>query len=197
MNKKNKCIIAIISIFGVYISLLFIDYFNVLSKIGLRIDNLNAAMQGIITSAFVPILLFLLTFMIIERWNVRRQKNQFAIAVQFLNDIYDECKDCVDLIHYQPFMDTVALEYEKKKEYADKKLFRHLAESPFEKEDIIIRFCSDGVLTAEQVSTYYMIKTAYKAHVGDCIVFYKDEDHMPHKKEEILELIEIAKEGLI
>lgn len=197
MNKKSNCLIAIISIFGVFVSLLVIDYFNLLSKIGLRIDYLNAAAQGIIASAFIPILLFLLTFMIIERWNVRRRQNQLAIAVQFLNDIYDECKDCIDLIHYQPFMDTLASEYEKKKEHTDKKLFRHLAESPFEKEDIIIRFCSDGVLTAEQVSTYFMIKTAYKAHVGDCIVYYKDEDHMPHKKEEILELIEIAKEGLL
>ena len=55
---------------------LLLDYLNIPSRLGVNVSELNMDALGIFTSVITAVIIFLLTYFFVERWNLRKQYNQ-------------------------------------------------------------------------------------------------------------------------
>lgn len=163
-NKQRNLIIAVFCVMAFFVTTaLLLDVFDVPSRLGFNCKDVNWSIQGTIIGSVITIGLFLITYLLIQRWDLRRQNNKQEIAVLLLKDAYTDCEKGLEVFEksYYPEL-TMDKNDDNKKLIGDN--VERFANSSFQNEPIIMDLCKDGVVSPEQLRHYFNVKTFYLQH---------------------------------
>lgn len=163
-DKQRGLIITVFCIMGAAITtILLLSIFDVPSKIGLNCNDINWGIQGTLIGAVITVGLFVLTYLLIQRRDIKRQRNKQEIAILLLKDTYTDCKKGLSLFEktYYQILASNPHEDTAKQIRSDAEKF---AQSSFQNETVIMDLCKDGVISSEQLRAYFMVKTFYLQH---------------------------------
>lgn len=179
MKEKNMAIrAAFLSIVGT-ILLVVADYFNVFSRLGVDVTNLNLEFLSFVIGNGVVILLFIIAYVLVDRRSIDKEKNKRKTALIILKGIYEHAVEVVEL-----FADSESRLYAAKKCDFDKvasqdpmqTFYRNL---PFaENDDTIISFAQEGILGANELETYFDIKREFCAYIDLSFVYLEPQYHV-------------------
>ena len=117
---------------------------------------------SLIVNNGIVILIAIITFIYIDRRNVKRMKNQEEVAKVFLLEVYKNCKETVELFDD----DSIARLIVKKSDF-DKTItadapVKKLENSAFENESIVFDSFKEGVLSKDIFQAYIDMKQAFQ-----------------------------------
>ena len=186
------CLVIIILII---LFVLIADYYDLPSKIGLHMGELNYDVQAIAIEAMVTILLFIIAYYLIDQRSITKQKNQEEIAKMMIATSYKLCRDYIAELDKQHTLDFL-LRSKIKSEDPDKlvsSFYDKYEEVPFDNHERIMQFCADGILSKSQMVDYLQVKHLFSAYVSACVCFQKtkkERELVDRVKQELLSKIE-------
>ena len=80
MKNIKKYIMIFVIILLVTMSLFLMDYLNVFYKIGISISNVNMEFWNIFINAFVVVILYIITYLVIDKKQIKQLDNKRNIA---------------------------------------------------------------------------------------------------------------------
>lgn len=189
MAKSQNESISKRHIIGIAIALiilyLVLDYFDILSSLGVKTIKFNSEFMGIFINAFVVIGLYIFSFLYIDRKNEIRIKNQESIANALLLQIYEECYRIVKMFDNPKMMNAIVRKVNPDEIITDDNPFRRLEGSPFENETILMDLFKEGILSKDEYNEYFKIKEEYHNFMTTVIVFRDDMDMINSMKKDI------------
>ena len=189
MAKSQNESISKRRIIGIAIALiilyLVLDYFDILSSLGVKTTKFNSEFMGIFINAFVVIGLYIFSFLYIDRKNEIRIKNQESIANALLLQIYEECYRIVKMFDNPKMMNAIVRKVNPDEIITDDNPFRRLEGSPYENETILMDLFKEGILSKAEYNEYFKIKEEYHTFMTTVIVFRDDMDMINSMKKDI------------
>lgn len=198
MDKKTKRLIgfSILITFLVLVGVFAVDYFNVFSRLGLNIKNINWDAITLIAGNIVVILLFVITYFIVDSRSIQKDKNQLMTAYLTLVGIYERCKDMVDIFSQEDLRTRAAQKCDGDKLLHEDKSHMHFLNYPFENESIVYEFAGAGILSKTIFSEFITIKKHYQKYINVAIIFYDHYDQFKPLEAEVSKELTTALETL-
>lgn len=163
--KKKSIVFVIIMLFIFFVAGLVVDYFNLPSIIGLNMKNINYDIQNIVVSIITTFGLFIITYLLIERHNIRRQRNQYEIAKYNLQLVYMTCERLINQL------DNEDKEFLKKEGKAIANIYEN---QPFNDDQLIMQLGVDGAIPFFWTERYLKVKANYTLYVK--LFVFSDEN---------------------
>lgn len=180
----------------IFLAVLMIDYFDIPSRIGLSVGNMNMSLVSIVAGAFITLSLFIITYYLIDQWTVRKNKNKLDVANLILTETYRKCREDIDMIN-QPFvLQKLVDKTDFNKTFYDNGPAALYASAPFANEPIIKDLCADGVISAQQLCCYYKLKTEYKSYCNMVVIFNNSEETKIIIERKVLNALEAAENSV-
>ena len=98
MKKKVYTIACMVGIVPL-LTLIAIDYLNVPSLIGLQTSNINIELFGAVLNAVVVVTLFVITFTVIDKRQLKKDDNARQTANILVLSSYKQCKETLGLLN--------------------------------------------------------------------------------------------------
>ena len=165
MNKQydvKTLVWFVVAIFAIILDIIIADYCNILSVIGFNMSNVNTLAISTLINATVTVGIFVFTYCMIQRWNLKKQENQEKIAHEILKKSYESCKSYLDILSKNDFQELLTRNNETSQNLTD-----IVKQIPFGNEDMLLPFCHEGIITVEELSIYLSIKNDYTFAVGE------------------------------
>ena len=145
MRKKIYQVMLLVGVFPLMIFIL-LDYLDIPSFMGLHVTALNYDFFGAVLNAFVVIVLYFVTFIIVDKR-------------QIIND--------------QKVLDTyIVPKVDFNKTDVDSLVTMNLKNNPFIEHSKILDFAATGVVDSLRLSKYYQIMDLYKSYISLRITFF-------------------------
>lgn len=179
MKKPFQLRSILLILVGLCITILVVDYFNIPSKLGFNIRYLNLDLQSIVLNSFLTVGMFALAYYLIDQWEAKKNKNKESIAKQLLKTSYMLCKEYTEQLDRGIYSNLFRASRHVKnngKPELDIPFLRDYENSPFESHDMIIQFCTEGILSIEQFNDYIRIKNLFAAYVNVYGLFVEEPD---------------------
>ena len=195
-KSKNKPVLIVTIATCLSIGLyLLLDYLNIPSRFGVHISEINMDALGIFTSFITAVIIFLLTYFLIERWNLRKQYNQTQIASMFLTKTYKDCK------FYLSSLDLGALDKLVKRTdfnayYNHDSPADRYADIPFENEQKIMQYAEEGIISSEIIEKYLEVKNEYMKHIMMSVTFFDHPEIVRPTRKDLLKLIDDSEKSI-
>lgn len=189
LNKKIIIFIIIDIIFLFLI--LFSDYKDFYSNIGIDVSNFNLDALNITLNIFFMLLLYLITFIVIDSENIKRKNNQKNILKIALISTYKTCLDYIKLFDDPDAIEKFKDKIDPNKPEYENKVVLNMKSIPFEEEKLLNEFATNGVFEEELFKNYLDIKHKYKSYISLVSVLYDRVDLIKKGRDELVNLINI------
>lgn len=178
-KKKNNIRICMILFFifllFIFCMLIIIDYNNGLSKIGLRVTNFNWNLIGILVDTLTLLLIFILTYLLIDSYNIEKNENKKKIVKKLLKNDYEACLRYLKILSDKKQLVYICNKVDRDKLLWENRVLLEYIDTPFDNEKMIVDYASQGVVDNDLFQNYNRIKNTYKDFfVG--IVCFNDID---------------------
>lgn len=193
-TKKLKLLLPILMI--ILISLIFLDYFNVLSKYQIMVTNFNLDFWNIFINLLVVIILYIITYSLIDKKIVEQSKNKSNIAFLLLKETYSACKEDIEWMEKEDYRNDASKKIKGDEDLNNSVVYRRLVESPFENHDMILSFAKEGIITSTQLEDYLIVKKEFRIFITMSIVFYDKFEYVIDSKSKIEKNIDRAMNNL-
>ena len=171
MKKKYKNIVMFL-IVGFCLYILF-DHFNIPSKIGLTVSNLNNDILGIATSAEVAFIIYFISYNEMDDRKIKREENSRNTAKALLINTYIECLDNLKLVNDKQIVkEFIVPKVNFDKTDSENKVVRNLQTLSFETLEIVMQFSKEGFIEKSVLETYFSIKKEYNFVISSKITFF-------------------------
>lgn len=189
LNIKKEFKIVFI-IYGVY---LIFDYCN-LPSILFNMSNINANFH---TNA-ITVLLFLITYFLINKRDVDTKGNQRKTAISMLIYTYDACKEYPSLFESdEKFLRLTVSKCDFNKPMTENKVAVYLQNYPFDYHNMICEFAKNGIISNKEFSNYLEVRKCYQNCISMKITFFDvEESELPVNIIDLWKAIGQAKEYL-
>lgn len=173
MNKSNNGKTARLLIFFIAVIIIGIfDFMNISSVIGIPFENINLDLWNIL----IVIILFIITYEIIDRRDNNRKKNQEEIASVLLNETYKDCCEYIKLIDSQKFKEMCPKIFPGDQTIENNTAYYNLRDAPFEYDSNIFALAEQGIISHSDIKQYIEIKNQYHIFLTNIIVFYDRDE---------------------
>lgn len=190
MRKKAGILFLIVAIGSVLY--IIMDYLDLPSLLGVNISRINSEMLSIFINTVVVITLYVLTYILIDVRNVKKQKNQESSAKLIMSETYKECKRYAELLETPNVLKSLVSNTKFDKIEKNGGVSSRYASIPFDNEELLYQFVADGSITAEQFNLYLKIKNQYRGLVQFSVTFFDHPEVIDQVKRGLKELLEEA-----
>ena len=171
MKKKTRRIT--ISIIMVLIEYLILDYVNVPSLIGLKPNNINIDMFGILINTAVVLILYVISFYYIENKQNEKDANARDTVDILLKKTYQECLSNLNFLDNKEMLEKYIIpKIDGDKLDSENKAVNNLQILPFSSFDAIVDLSANGYVEKKKFDDYLDIKKEYKYLVSVKITFF-------------------------
>lgn len=171
MKKKTRRIT--ISIIMVLIAYLILDYVNVPSLIGLKPNNINIDMFGILINTAVVLILYVISFYYIENKQNEKDANARDTVDILLKKTYQECLNNLNFLDNKEMLEKYIIpKIDGDKLDSENKAVNNLQILPFSSFDAIVDLATNGYVEKKKFDDYLDIKKEYKYLVSVKITFF-------------------------
>lgn len=194
MKKKSNvviiCFVAIWIVFCILFSILYYNFPFVAGSINL---------VTLLISNTVVITIFVITYFVIDKRNIRVYDNKKKVALTVLNDTYDRCTESISMLEDNNIRRNAALKINGNTPIGEEKTLLQIHNYPFTNDNLIVQFAIDGILSNEQYKYYYKVKSAHWRYVYHAVAFYDyyhENEWVQNSLKELRESIKEAKASL-
>ena len=161
MKKKTRRIT--ISIIMVLIAYLILDYVNVQSLIGLKPNNINIDMFGILINTAVVLILYVISFYYIENKQNEKDANARDTVDILLKKTYQECLNNLNFLDNKEMLEKYIIpKIDGDKLDSENKAVNNLQILPFSSFDAIVDLATNGYVEKKKFDDYLDSKKEYK-----------------------------------
>lgn len=192
-EKDNKVIIWIIIIWIAFSLALILLWYKVECIKG------SFDLWSIIIGNTVVISIFVITYFLIDRRNIRIYENKWRVASAVLVDTYDKCAETIKMLEDKNVRSHVASKVNGNIPIGEEKTLLQLHDYPFYNDGLLAQFAADGILSAKQYSDYLKVKSTHWRYVYQAVAFYDYYDDFDGVQCSLVELkssLEEAKANL-
>ena len=171
MQKKVKKIIVPIIIFlAIYI---FFDYINIPWLIGIKTDNINIDVFGMLFDSVVVISLYAISFYYIDNKQNEKDANAKDFVNLLIKKTYQECFEYLKMLDNRELIkDYIIPKVDGNKSTSENKVISNIQESPFSTFDTIIDLAASGHVEKDIIDNYLDIKKEYQSLINMKIILY-------------------------
>ena len=172
MKKKVYQVVILIGVLP-FVMFILLDYLDIPSFMGLSITSLNYDLFGAVLNAFVVIVLYIITFIVVDKRQIKKDENAKQAASILLLYTYKQCKDTLTLVNDQKVLDTyIVPKVDFNKTDVDNLVTMNLKNMPFVEHSKILDFATTGAIDASRLERYYQIMNRYKSYISLRITFF-------------------------
>ncbi|MDG6155641.1 hypothetical protein NF716_04635 [Lactococcus formosensis] len=169
-------------VFITAIAFIILDYNNFPSYLGMKVVNINWDFLAIVISNCIVVLLYLITYFVLDRRSIIREKNKNEVAYLLIKKSYEEVRKQADFMTIEIVKKYVVPKIDFKS--TDNTLVNNMCNAPFEDENLIFELVKDGQISKELLNGYISVKKSYSIYINSIITFFDAEEiYIPMKEE--------------
>ena len=184
MDKNTKKYILIFIIFTLVY--LIIDYLNLPTLLNIYIDNINSNLLDIFINSIIVIILYLITYLTIDKRTIEKSKNKKDVYKQILINMYSECIQTLNLIHDENILDKIIKQVDGNAPIIENKIVNNLMNLPFENKDTILDFAKSGEIDVNTFQRFLNIQSDYRKYINMLIICFDRQEYIETLKVELL-----------
>lgn len=171
MQKNVKKIIVPIIIFlAIYI---IFDYVNIPWLIGIKADNINIDVFGILFDSAVVISLYAISFYYIDNRQIEKDSNAKNFVNLLIKKTYQQCFEHLEMLDNRELIkDYIIPKVDGNKPTSENKVISNIQEFPFATFDTIIDLAASGYVEKDIIASYLDIKKEYQFLINMKIILY-------------------------
>lgn len=172
MNKKGLKI-SILSLAAVLIAYIIIDYVNLPKMLGMDMTNVNIDLFDIFFNSFIVVLLYIITFFVIDKKQVEKEINAKRTAHILMSLSYKNCKDTISLFDNNEMIRRYIVPKVNFNETDDNDpVVRNLQNKPFTEYEHVLQLAESGYINDKRFERYLCFMSDYKAYISLKITFF-------------------------
>lgn len=179
--KKYILILAILTL--IY---LIVDYFNIPTLLNIHIDNINGNLLDILINSIVVIILYLITYLTIDKKSIEKSKNKEDIYKQVLINMYSECIEIINLLHDESILNKIVKQVDGDAPIIENKIVSNLINLPFESKNIILDFARNGEIDVNTLQRFLSIQSDYRKYINMLIICFDKQEYIESLKLDLL-----------
>lgn len=179
-RNRNIVIIVLLIVF-------ILDVINISDIINIPFNNINLDLWNIL----IIVILYILTYEIIDKRDNRRKKNKEEIARILLEETYKECDKYKNIIDNEIFKKVCPKRFPGDQTMENNAAYHDMRKAPFEHDSIIFSLGEEGIISASDILNYIKVKNKYSIYFSN-VVCFPDIDEITNPLKHDLE-IEINK----
>lgn len=149
-----------------------LDFLNLPSHLGIEVANVNWDLNiGLLTNLIV-VTLFSITYEILDKRTVEKEKNKEEISTLLLKESYDLCLQCMDNLSEEFVKKFIVPKMDFDGGIRENQVVENLKNAPFLNESIILSLAIDGQVSPGEIQDYYKIKQQFREFVTVRTTFY-------------------------
>lgn len=191
-RKKRKALIAVLCVGIIISAAVIIDWMNIPSKMGIVSAQFNYDFWSIMIGGLVPIGLFVVTYILIDSYQNEKEKNKIGVAMALIKQAYDTVSTFAGLYIREDVRRVAVQKCDFNKSIIDDPTFQNLQNIPFESNDTIIQFVSEGVIEKSIFQDYLDVKKQYEIFVTTAILFFELTDQINTEYVKLCDMIKKA-----
>ena len=173
MKRGVFHVVFLIGLLFTLLALILLDYLDIPSLIGLHVSGLNYDLLGAVINAIVVITLYIVTYIIIDKKQIKKDENAKQIANILMLNTYKQCQELLEVINDQDILENyIVPKVDFNKTDLDNPVKMNLISSPFVDHLKILDLASTGVIDPSSYSVYYKVMVLYKNYVSMRITFF-------------------------
>lgn len=184
MDKNTKKYILIFIIFTLVY--LIIDYLNLPTLLNIYIDNINSNLLDVFINSIIVIILYLITYLTIDKRTIEKSKNKKDIYKQILINMYSECIQTLNLIHDENIFNKIIKQVDGNAPIIENKIVNNLMNLPFENKDTILDFAKSGEIDVNTFQRFLNIQSDYRKYINMLIICFDRQEYIETLKVELL-----------
>jgi len=178
-------------VFGVLLVLVIIDAYDLPSKIGIPMSNVNYQILSLFVGNGVSVTVFYLGYQLVDKKKNDKEANKKRVALMLFLGAYEHCKTLAKEISKDSFFDDVKPLVDETTNIQDP-IIAHYRSLPFANCDrMIATFAQNGDIDDEQMRKYIDIQRDFGSFVDTCFLEWSqkllddiDEDEESERNEE-------------
>lgn len=195
-NKKGKVIGILITWIVINIIIFLIDYYNLFSKIGGIPSNLNYNLLSITIGNSVVILLYAITYKLIDKKQYEKENNKRNTSLLLLKETYVSCEEMIKVFDDEKMRQRVSKKCNWDLHEFEDPMMQHLQNLPFTNDNSITSSVMEGIITPSEYRTYIRIKKQYRQFIFHAVSFPESYDMATLYREAICMVINVAMQDI-
>ena len=168
--KRSRLILALTVCFGITALLIIGDLFDVFSRLGINVPELNMDFISIVLSNAVVIILFIIAYHYVDKRNLKTMDNKRELGLHLLEKAGTACEDYFKIMIPQIVSDlnVPKVDFDSTKNT----IVENLQNAPFDFDEQLMELFLDGTMTKEEMVLYTELKSQYRKFILSRITFY-------------------------
>lgn len=162
MKTKHKIIITILVFIVLSIVYIFCDYKNYLSLGAIDIGRINNELLSIYVTNLVIILLYIITYFLVDEKNTKERKNKKEIAKYMIENDYRTCLKYLEVLENEQQLNITIENIRKEEKHLYKNdFFEEWMKVSFQNYNDIMQYSNQGIIEVYVLEEYLYIKNEY------------------------------------
>lgn len=184
MKEKNR-LSLLMYLFIPIVVVIVLDYFNLPSILGFKMSNVNYTLIDTVLNVSVVISLYIITFFLIDKRQIRKDDNAKGTADILMLSAYNQCKELSKIVDTQSWLERyIVPKIDFNKTDLDNRVILNLRNNPFTEHSHILLLAENGAISRGDLMKYFEIMELYKSFISLRITFYDMNDATTDKQKE-------------
>lgn len=184
MEEKNR-LSLLMYLFIPIVVVIVLDYFNLPSILGFKMSNVNYTLIDTVLNVSVVISLYIITFFLIDKRQIRKDDNAKGTADILMLSAYNQCKELSKIVDTQSWLESyIVPKVDFNKTDLDNRVILNLQNNPFAEHSQILSLAENGAISRGDLMKYFEIMELYKLFISLRITFYDMNDATIDKQKE-------------
>ena len=176
-NRNKELKMSIFFVVIAFIIYIVLDYINLLHVIGLEFSNINMDLFVVIFNSFIVILLYLITYFMIDKKNVEKEYNARRTAHILMSLSYKKCEEIICLFDNNDMISKyIVPKVDFDKILSDNPAANNLQNKPFVELEYILQLAGNGYIVDKRLEKYLSFISDYKLYISNKITFFDIDD---------------------
>lgn len=199
MKRHNKeLIISIICIVIVFIIYIVLDYINLSHVVGVNFSDINIYLFSAVFNSFIVVLLYLITYFMIDKKQVKKEYNAKQTAHILMSLSYNKCKETISLLDNNEVIHKYIIpKVDFNKADSDNPVIYNTQNNPFIEFEHILHLAGNGYIDNKRLNRYLHFISDYKSYVSYKITFFDIDEAKTDEQIKLKNYIENMRESLI
>lgn len=150
-----------------------LDYFNLPSILGFKMSNVNYTLIDTVLNVSVVISLYIITFFLIDKRQIRKDDNAKGTADILMLSAYNQCKELSKIVNTPSLLENyIVPKIDFNKTNLDNPIFLNLQNNPFTEHSNILSLAENGAISRGDLMKYFEIMELYRSFIFLRISFY-------------------------
>lgn len=184
MEEKNR-LSLLMYLFIPIVVVIVLDYFNLPTILGFKMSNVNYTLIDTVLNVSVVISLYIITFFLIDKRQIRKDENAKGTADILMLSAYNQCKELSKIVDTQSSLERyIVPKIDFNKTDLDNRVILNLRNNPFTEHSQILLLAENGAISRGDLMKYFEIMELYKSFISLRITFYDMNDATTDKQKE-------------